>query len=136
MSTYQPTNESPQVFEREGITHLIQQLIDQVTHLFHQEVELVKAEGREGVKKIAWVSAFGGLALLFSIMLILFLGVSLMVYLFVQGMTLWGAALITAGAYLLLALIFAGLGYWRLKAEQPDMFVRKSVNPETATTSP
>ena len=102
MSTYQPTNESPQRVEREGITQLLHQLIDQVTNLFHQEVELVKAEGREGAKKIAWVSAFGGLALLFAVMLILFLGISLMVYLFVQGVTLWGAALITAGVYLLL----------------------------------
>ncbi len=89
-------------------------IAEDLRRIFQTETELAKAEMRESVQSAVQGAIWGGVAATFGILLLTFLGLAGMFALDLV-MPLWAAALVTAGAILVLAVIAGLVAYNRFK---------------------
>lgn len=113
-------------FDEQSVGDLVALATESMSRLVKSEVELAKRELRNDVRRAVMGSAlFAGAGFLGCLILVL-LSIAAAYGLVALGIWYWAAFLIVAGAYALLALLFVGVGWLRIR--------RMSGLPRTRTT--
>jgi len=108
--------------ERKGIFRLIADVPQLIVQLFRDELESFKQEIAKKVKGVAIGAALFAVAVFFLVLMVIMLLIAA-VFGLATVLPAWAAALIVAGALLLIAAVFALIGYAQFKKGDPGKTV-------------